>query len=893
MADAIVSTADGRIKVVPFGADTLAPLAGAAALAKEAAETAEAVASLQAYLGSNPFADTTALNAYTNSALAVGMSTIVVGDGRYALTSLSPKTWARTGDSDGKVASDQAAAAGATATALGQALSGPYRDNEVSASLAESWSVLYNEAPTVAAAINPTLGGRWIAFDAGTQVAVERIIDAIMAEITVASTATQVYVRIWECATADANVNAAPPQAGDTLKAEKRVALADAIAMDGGANGIAPNVAGREYAFVLDEPVPILAGKTYKVAIEAQDGTNTEVASNVAFRTVTAVSQQRYVGGRRATPGAAYTNMTTTQRHAIGLLQRSLASSSLTTVASLTAENTARSQERLAARLNRNHDRLAAHAGLFPRNLADAFTFSGDSLVEHSVTHVTAGQKGTDVVARYVTGTVNNIAVGGTRSDQILATFTALSAGQKDDVGITNGGTNDILQGVANVVSTVVTNMQAVAAISSNRIIMGPWEGDHVRYYAQARAICAALKSSLGAKFFDGQAYLALFSAGSATEIVATQTGGIPSSLTSDTLGHPNTAGAAVLGREWALMTRALAGVGAPYIHDDYVVADDTSGATVHAPRILGTALRWRIVSGNESLAFNINATTGLIARSTIGIMPDFEELIVQAEGTNGPSNEARITVGKKMAGTRPTQAVRIKASATTPVGGGGQLVTPALTGGAASKKLTMVVSGRMRNRINGTLLATIRTDNFADNTILTKEDRQLRFLARTANGTNIANAYGPLPASDPYGWHTWFFTMDTTTGVQTLKAATDGETANTAVPTADALLDLTGTVQLFRAQTSILKDFDLKMFWLAQDFIDIGDPAKRALFYDPTTKAPLDLGAAGTVDGVTPLIFVRGSAAEYQAGTNYGTGGNLHAAPLVSLSRLGFESVS
>lgn len=779
------------------------------------------------------------------------------------------------------------------ADSLGSALAGPYRDNEVSASLGADWNILYNLVPTVAAAVNPTLGGRWIAFDAGTQLEAERIMDAAMAEIAVAATGKKVFARLWECDSDDDGVNLAPPQAGDTLKAAKKTLLADAIALDGGANGITPNVTGREFAFPFDEPVPIRAGKTYKLAIEVLDDTDTEVACNIAFRTVAAMSQQRFAGGRRAAPGAAYTNMVLTQRHAMGLLQRRLATSSQSTLANLTSDNTARSQERLAARLNRNHDRLAAHAGLFPRNLADAFTFSGDSLVEHSVTHVTAGQKGTDVVARYVTGTVNNIAVGGTRSDQILATFSALSAGQKDDVGITNGGTNDILQGVANVVSTVVTNMQAVAAISSNRIIMGPWEGDHVRYYAQARAICAALKSSLGAKFFDGQAYLALFSAGSATEIVATQTGGIPSSLTSDTLGHPNTAGAAVLGREWALMTRALSGIGAPYIHDDYVVAGDTSGATVHAPRILGTALRWRIVSGNESLAFNINATTGLIARSTIGIMPDFEELIVQAEGTNGPSNEARITVGKKMAGTRPTQAVRIKASATAPVGGGGQLVTPALTGGAASKKLTMVVSGRMRNRTNGTLLATIRTDNFADNTILTKEDRQLRFLARTANGTNIANAYGPLPASDPYGWHTWFFTMDTTTGVQTLKAATDGETANTAVPTADALLDLTGTVQLFRAQTSILMDFDIKMFWLAQDYIDIGDPAKRALFYDPITRAPLDLGAAGTVDGVTPLIFIRGSAAEYQAGTNYGTGGNLHAAPLVSLSRLGFESVS
>lgn len=225
--------------------------------------------------------------------------------------------------------------------------------------------------------------------------------------------------------------------------------------------------------------------------------------------------------------------------------------------------------------------------------------------------------------------------------------------------------------------------------------------------------------------------------------------------------------------------------------------------------------------------------------------------------------------------------------------GGAGGLITPALTGGASSRRLTMVVAGRMRNRVNGTLLATLRSDTFADNVLLSKEDRQLRFLARTSNSTNIANAFAPLPASDPYGYHVWFFCIDSTTGVRILKAATDGETAATAVPTENAEIDLTGAVQLFRAQLSILQDFDVRMFWLAQDYIDIGNTAKRALFYDPATRAPLDLGAGGTVDGVTPLIYVRGSAADYQAGTNFGTGGALHASPYTGLARLGFENVT
>lgn len=55
-------------------------------------------AELQTYLGSNPFSDTTALNAYNNTELKVGDSTTIVGDGRYEVASLGPVVWTRTGD---------------------------------------------------------------------------------------------------------------------------------------------------------------------------------------------------------------------------------------------------------------------------------------------------------------------------------------------------------------------------------------------------------------------------------------------------------------------------------------------------------------------------------------------------------------------------------------------------------------------------------------------------------------------------------------------------------------------------------------------------------------------------------------------------------------------------
>lgn len=88
--------------------------AGEAADSATAADADAATTAVLAYLASNPFADTDELEAYSNAALAVGMSTTIVGDGRYEVASLGPVVWTRTGDSDGKRAGDEADRAAAS-----------------------------------------------------------------------------------------------------------------------------------------------------------------------------------------------------------------------------------------------------------------------------------------------------------------------------------------------------------------------------------------------------------------------------------------------------------------------------------------------------------------------------------------------------------------------------------------------------------------------------------------------------------------------------------------------------------------------------------------------------------------------------------------------------------
>lgn len=90
--------------------------------ALQAADSADRAA-LESHLASQPFANTTELNAYTNAALALGDRVIIPGDGSYEVTDLDPLTWTRDVDSDGKRAEDAASAAAVSAAAAASAAS--------------------------------------------------------------------------------------------------------------------------------------------------------------------------------------------------------------------------------------------------------------------------------------------------------------------------------------------------------------------------------------------------------------------------------------------------------------------------------------------------------------------------------------------------------------------------------------------------------------------------------------------------------------------------------------------------------------------------------------------------------------------------------------------------
>jgi hypothetical protein len=880
-------------------------------------------------------------------------------------------------------------------------------------------------------------GEIWMGFDAGTDLTVGVILDALEAAVSIGATATQIVVKVWKVATADGSVNSGPPQTNDVLVSSVTFGTLSAIeAFDGGANGVTPNTAERDYVFPLQAPIIVETAKTYKVSFNALDVSNAAVAINMGTRTVTATGRQRRNGGSRNPVGAgSFTNTATTLIRTIGWLTRklNLSSDAAASVATNTSALSAISQTRLAWANQENDRALEAQSALYSRVMPDNVTCSGDSLqattgsstapadvvsdylaptatftgsIAATTLTVTGSPVGTIETGSIVTGaaagtritgygtgtggtgtytvgvsqtlgsttlTTNagTVAVGGTRTDQIATTFLALPAAQQNDYGISNGGTNDITQAASSVMSLTIANAgsggtdgtfalafsggtgsnlvaptgtftvsggavtatslttrgggyataptislaassgltgasvtanldivgsiqynigRLMTAAGANRVVMSPWQanGGGTKTFAQARRVAAWEKATYAEKAFDALPFWAKWSNGTESDLDLVRKGYVPPSLTAEGSPnplHPSDNGVAIEGRELARIIRATAGIGAPYIHDDLVGAKngDALATAIVTPRYIGTPKGFQIVDGNPADAVRIDGTTGAITRGA-GALPAISELYVQADSVRkGRSNIARITVVRQAGGTTPSNAVRIKGN------GAAVLTTDKLTGGVGSKKMSYVVVARFNDTASGTILSAGTTGTSAQ---LGKNGKTLRATLTNAAGTAMVNMFHPT-AVDPYDWNVYFGCLDTTTGVRILNVGTNEITPVTATPTADALYPFDTMASLFYSSGLYINNFDIKLFWQAADYLDFTDPAVRALFYNPTTRAPLDLGAAGTISGVTPLIYLRGMAGDYMLGKNFGTGGDFFLPPYVNAANVGFTDLA
>lgn len=63
---------------------------------------------------------------------------------------------------------------------------------------------------------------------------------------------------------------------------------------------------------------------------------------------------------------------------------------------------------------------------------------------------------------------------------------------------------------------------------------------------------------------------------------------------------------------------------------------------------------------------------------------------------------------------------------------------------------------------------------------------------------------------------------------------------------------------------------------YVTNEYLDISQASNRDKFYNSVTDTPVDLGSDGsTPTGTAPLIYFKGNASVWNAGTNAGSGGN------------------
>ena len=311
------------------------------------------------------------------------------------------------------------------------------------------------------------------------------------------------------------------------------------------------------------------------------------------------------------------------------------------------------------------------------------------------------------------------------------------------------------------------------------------------------------------------------------------------------------------------------------------------AGTAIITPRILGASTGLRIVSGNDSGAVDMGLD-GVIDRGT-GTPDAITELEVQADSKNkGRSNIARIVLLRQADDTRANHAVRFASTGAT------RMASDPVDTAINTKKATVVLCLRSNNLNTDTaasvpiMTSLLNSGQRAE--ILLQGRRVSLTLVDTANG-QFGGLNSPY-ANDASGFNFFFFSADSTTGVRVANSAVNEEGTTSLTPTADKVFGHSLSKLMFGQTATITQGFDLKMLWFANDYIDITNPANRALFYNPATKEPLDLGADGTVAGVTPMIYMRGMAGDYGLGKNFGTRGDFSTVPYHNASEFPFADL-
>ncbi|MFN3456469.1 MAG: hypothetical protein ACK4Z8_02690 [Novosphingobium sp.] len=423
------------------------------------------------------------------------------------------------------------------------------------------------------------------------------------------------------------------------------------------------------------------------------------------------------------------------------------------------------------------------------------------------------------------------------------------------------------------------------AANSAAWVIWAPWVGNanSSRQWALSRQLTSWTRTNYPTRAFDALRMWMGRHFGSESSLATLRTGMIADGF--DTL-HLDDRLTGIGGREMAWQIRALAG-GTPYIFDDaiFVKDGDALNTAVHTLRTIGSPKGFRAIDGLSVDVLRVNSATGAITRGAATSIPAITELVVEADSVRlGKTRRARLPVFRQRSGTRGSGGVRIAGN------GASVLSTPGLTGAVGTKKVTVVMRARW-NAIQTLARGIVTISGTGDGPIISKSGRTAIANMRNASAVSVGSVTAPIP-ENPLDYNWYWFCFDTTSGVQIGRAATnESAAANAASVTADGLIALDRLTYLFASSGAPLAGDDIGFLWLAGDYLDVTSLSVRDQFRDSVTKEPLDLGASGTVGGITPLIYMPAlGAGSMQAGRNLGTGGDFYVSPFINADNIGFR---
>lgn len=528
--------------------------------------------------------------------------------------------------------------------------------------------------------------------------------------------------------------------------------------------------------------------------------------------------------------------------------------------------------------------------------LSKSYTFEGDSIIAGNLPGVP--NRIQDFAATYLTGTILNRGVGGTTTAQIAASTAAETTQQKAGYGIVGTSRNDTssLVGTTGIVSGAMTQYAIIAGIVSPEwAFMGPPLADIEPYGDPAAAQCASISRKMAAaypgRFIDINYILRQHPDGSANDAADIAAGYTPRSTrlqpnSSINSLHPGAIGNKYIADEgvtsWAQACEGALAFANPYTEWRLsgvaaATAQTNGGAVMQAP-IKGTPDACAIVGG-DTANFQIS-NSGAITRKTGAVITAPFSLIRFSATKNGLRTIGLI---KLFIGAADTSC-----SDVTFDGKAFMMMPDSMSGVNASKASFFVA---LAPTADGTSRFVLGSDDTAHSiSVEVTTGNRVRVLGKNAAGSVVLNCQTAAVDAILSG-----------TGVVWVFFSTDmsgaGGTANTQMYVNETasksfVSAIGGETLVFNnravigAQAQLNQNpykGGLRVFGMFNDFIDWSNSARRAEVYDSATRAAKLLPSNGAVNGIAPLVWLPGNAADRAWGYNGGTGGDFVTALLPS----------